>query len=135
MAPIVPIATTHAKDCPPPPRASRIVPVTAMPTTLDAELTLFATENSIAACSGAAISTWFVDQPPLEKATLARASVERRVPVVSDVASPIDRKKPKARAKEKPVMSLAARDVDVPRVLVSQQYATPPRMENAIIAK
>lgn len=96
---------------------------------------LFATEYSIAACSGAAISTWFVDQPPRERATLARASDETTVPVVGDVASPMDRKKPTARAKEKPVMILEARDVDVPRVLVSQQYTTPPRMENAIIVR
>lgn len=76
-----------------------------------------------------------MDQPPREKATLARASDERRVPTVDDLASPMDKKKLTARAKETPVITLEARGTDVPRVLISQLYTMPPRTENAIIVR
>lgn len=135
MAPIAPIATIQARDSPLPPKASRSLPTTVMPATLAPEPELFAIENSIAACSGAAISKWYVDQPPREKARLARASDEMTIPIVEDVASPKEKKQPTARAKDNPVITLEARGTDVPRVLISQQYAMPPRTENTIIVR
>ena len=92
-----------------------------MTTTQAAEAAVFEKAHSIAACSGAAISTWYVTQPPLDRAMAAKASDERKVPAVDDVARPMEMKKKKPKVKETPMMSLKARDAEMLCVLVNQQ--------------
>ena len=121
MTPITPSATTQAEDWPIPANVSSILPVKAMRTTQTTALAVFAAAYSNAACSRASISMWYVNHPPLDTAMQARASDDRRVPAVGDVARPMDSKKLNAKTKETPMMSLKARDAEMLYVLVSQQ--------------
>ena len=133
MTPVVPRATTQANDCPIATKVSSSLPVRAMPNTQAAEAAVVAKAYRNAACSGAAISTWYVNQPPLDTAMAARASDESKVPAVDDVARPMEMKNTKPKAKETPMMSLNARDAEMLYVLVNQQNTLPPRTENIII--
>ena len=121
MTPVAPSATAQAKDCPSSANVPSSLPVRVMTTTEAAEAAVFEKAYSNPACSGAAISTWYVDQPPLDRAIAARASDDRKVPAVDVVARPIGMKNKKPKAKETPMMSLKARAAEMLYVLVSEQ--------------
>lgn len=134
-APIDPMAAVQALAGSSSPKESKMLPVKEMLRTLEAALTVLAAEYRIAACSGAAISTWLVDHPPRDVAALAKASDESKVAMAGDLASPIQRNTTSAEKNDSPVMIFEVRTLEMPRSLMSQQYAMPPRTEKIIIVR